>query len=348
MDTQGRALMRRVFLVSLIVGLILAAAIREYRLHRKLPLEEAYIGGQGATVWNSTAQIRSPVASLAYGQPVQIYQRDADYVLVGTTTGVRGWVSSISLMDADVWRRVALLAATTKSMSVQAVGHTRARANIHTRPGRTSPIILEAPGDSPVIVLQHAAIPIHPQPLEANASPSSDAEDWWLVRANVKDIGSVSGWVLDRLVALDLPEPLPEYQSSEAYTVVAWFEINRADDPSAGAYRPEYLVAGTRDSRNQGPCDFTLARVYTWSAKRHRYETAFLDSRLCGKLPVDVTPAKTPGGDAYFRFQNMGVNGSENRMYDMKLTTVRRMDVGAPLAQARTARQRVSARRSHS
>lgn len=339
--------MRRVFLISLIAGLVAAVAIREYRMHRKLPLEEAYIGGQGATVWDSTAQIRSPIASLTYGQAVQIYQRDADYTLVGTSNGVRGWVSSVSLMDADLWRRVAILDATTKSMPVQAAGRTRARANIHTRPGRMSPVILQAPGESPLVVLQHAAGSGEFRASGAGSAPSHNNEDWWLIRADVKDVGTVSGWVLGRLVALDLPEPLPEYQSSEAYTVVAWFEINRADDPLTGGYRPEYLVAGTRDPVDQGACDFTLVRIYTWSAKRHRYETAFMDSRLCGKLPLDVTPAKTPGRDAYFRFQNVASNGVESRMYDMKLTTVRRMNVSSISSHSKVANQKLSARRTH-
>ena len=335
-------------MISLIFGLIVALAVREYRVHRKSPVEEAYIGGQGATVWNSTAQIRSPIANLTYGQPVRIYQRDADYTLVGTSNGVRGWVSSVSLMDADLWQRVAVLDAATKAMPVQAAGHTRARANIHTRPGRTSPVVLEAPGDSPLSVLQHAT-DLGERPSDPNSGPVRDGEDWWLVRADVKDVGPVSGWVLGRLVVLDLPEPLPEYQSSEDYTVVAWFEINRASDPlSAGGYRPEYLVVGTRDSQGQVGCDFTLSRVYTWSAKRHRYETAFMDSRLCGKLPIDVTPAKTPGGDAYFRFENLGSGGAENRLYDMKLTTVRRMNTSVTPAQSRTRNARLSARRSHS
>ncbi|MGB6484753.1 MAG: hypothetical protein WBE86_14805 [Candidatus Acidiferrales bacterium] len=336
--------MRRAFVVSVIVGLVLALAIREYRLHRRAPLEEAYISGQGTTVWNSTAQIRLPIANLAYGQPVQIYQREAGNVLVGTSTGVRGWVSSVSLMDPDLWRRVSLLAETTKAMPVQAVGHTRARANIHTRPGRQSPIILEAPGDSPVVVLQHAEAASQKRSLDGNEGPPRNSEDWWLVRASVKDAGNVSGWVLGQLVSLDLPEPLPEYQSSEAMTIVAWFEINRAEDASSGGYRPEYLVAGTRGP--QGACDFTLARVYTWSVKRNQYETAFLDSRLCGKLPVDVTPPKIPGGDAYFRFQNLGANGFENRAYRMKLTTVRRIDVGSGATQRKN--ERLYSRRSHS
>lgn len=348
---QGWNLVRRAFIVSGLVGLLLAFGIREYRLHRKNPLEEAYIGSQGATLWNSTAQIRSPVASLAYGQSVQVYQRDADYVLVGTQAGVRGWVLSASLMDPDIWRRMALLAETTKSMSVQAIGHTNARTNIHTRPGRQAPVILQVPPNLSVVVLAHSTV-AEQVPSAAGGNSSGRAEDYWLVRANVKDIGDVSGWVLGRLVSLDLPEPLPGYQSSEAMRIVAWFEINRALDASSGGSRPEYLVAGTRNlqsiAAHEARCDFTVARVYTWSSKHQRYETAFLDGGLCGKLPIDVIPARVPEGEAQFRFQNVGANGAENRVYDMKLTTVRRVDAARVATRHKSSsKERLTARRDH-
>lgn len=342
--------MRRAFLISVMVGLVVAFSIREYRLHRKMPLEEAYVVSDGATVWNSTAQIRSPIASLTYGQPVQIYQRDADYVLISTADGVRGWVSSVSLMDPDVWRRVALLAEATKSMEVQALGHTRARANIHTRPGISAPVIFQAPGDSPLIVLRHG---------DDGDEPISDvsSKDYWLVRVKLKTVGEISGWMLGRLVALDLPEPLPEYQSSEAMTIVAWFEINHSPDISSGSERPEYLVAGVRDDNTQprpqtqvnaAGCDFNVLRVYTWSPKRNKYETAFIDGGFCGRLPLDVTPAKTAGGDAYFSFQNVVANGVENRAYHMKLTTVRRIGTGADKTRHKVRRANDSlSRRGH-
>ena len=318
--------MRRAFVVTVVVGLLLVFAIREYRSHERSPVEEAYIGTAGATVWNTTGQIRQPIANLTYGQPVQVYQRDADNVLVSTAAGVRGWVSSVALMDPDLWRHALVLAESTKIMPVQAVGHTRGRANIHTEPGRDSPVIVQARGDAPLVVLQHADVT---GPVSLNGKPSAHpiSEGWWLVRANVAQVGTVSGWALGRLVAFDLPEPLSGYQSSEGMTIVAWFEINRAKDASSDSERPEYLIAGMRGP--QDGCDFTLTRVYTWSPKRRQYETAFMDSHLCGKLPVTVTPAKVPGGDAYFRFRNMGVDGVENRAYHMNLTVVRRMDAGA-------------------
>lgn len=353
--------MRRAFLITLIVGLVVAFSIREYRIHRKAPVEEAYVVSEGATVWNSTAQIRSAIANLTYGQPVQVYQRDADYVLVGTAAGVRGWVSSVSLMDPDIWRRVALLSETTKSMQVQAVGHTRARANIHTRPGVGEPVIFQAPGDSPLIVLRHGNDGSQAGRDSTDAIPDATSKDYWLIRARVKNVGDVSGWMLGRLVALDLPEPLPEYQSSEAMTIMAWFEVNHAADSSSGSERPEYLVAGMRDANlqarsqvqshaaaNAATCDFNVIRVYTWSPKRHRYETAFVDGGFCGRLPLNVTPAATAGGDAYFSFPNVIADSIENRAYHMKLTTVWRIDASADKAQRRIRRAGdISARRSH-
>lgn len=335
--------MRRAFIVTLIVGFILAFAAREYRSHRKRPLEKAYVGGHGATLWDSTAQIRSPITNLVYGQPVEVYQRDAENVLVSTPAGVRGWVSSTALIDSDRWQRVTLLAEMTKPMPVQALGHMRARANLHVRPGRQSPVILEAPGDSPLVVLQHASA-ANLQSDDNLSTPDGNPQDWWLVRSNIKDIGDISGWVLGRLVSLNLPEPLSGYESSEGFSIVAWFEINRTADPSSNSFRQEYLVAGAHHP--QGVCDFTLARVYTWSAKRRRYETAFIESDLCGKLPIMVTPAPTPGDDAYFRFRDLSEHGFENREYVMKLTTVRRIDVGSAAGKSKNGR--LSRRRSHS
>lgn len=333
---------RRTFLIVLILGLIIAFSIREYRLHHAASSEEAFIGGRGATVWNSTAEIREPVANLSYGQEVRVHQHYAEETLVSTASGIRGWVSSASLMDPQLWRNAALLAESAKSMPVQAAGHTRARANIHTKPGMDAPVIVQAPPDSSLVVLEHASDVAQPQLLSAPNAQGANPQDWWLVRANVKDAGTVVGWSLSRLIALDLPEPLPEYQSSEGVHVVAWFEINRAADAASGQLRPEYLVAGNRT--REAACDFTLVRVYTWSSARNRYETGFMDSRLCGQMPMKVTPAKSPGQDAYFTFQNFAPSGTETRTYRMKSTSVRRIDASA--SEVRHTSRRPASKRS--
>lgn len=335
---------RRFFIAALIVGVIVALGIREYRLHRESPTEEAFVGGRGATVWNSTAQIRTAIATLKYGQHVQVYQHYAQEALVSTSSGVRGWVSSASLIDSQLWRSAELLSESAKDMPVEAIGHTRARTNLHTRPGVKAPVILEAPSDSPLVIFEHATVAPPAGSAGASAKRLPNYADWCLVRANVENVGVIVGWALNRLITLDLPEALRDYQASEGMAIVAWFEIDRALDARSHRYRPEYLVAGTRGQ--QAGCDFTLLRVYTWSPVRHRYETAFMDSHVCGKLPAEVRPAQSPQEDAYFGFENAAPSGDERRTYRMRLTTVRRIDTRQ--SPAKSASEAIRGGRTHS
>jgi hypothetical protein len=68
-------------------------------------------------------------------------------------------------------------------------------------------------------------------------------------------------------------------------------------------------------------CDFTGLRVFTWGAKRQRYETAYIENNLCGRMPIQAR--KTPAG-AEFSFPTVG-EGSAERLYRMKQTVVRRV-----------------------
>jgi len=131
--------------------------------------------------------------------------------------------------------------------------------------------------------------------------------------------GPVAGWVLARFVELDLPDAVKDYASSADLHVVAWFELNRVPD-GAGGETPQYLVAGSRGGEG-GACDFTMLRVYTWSTTRKHYETAYVESDLCGRLPISIsTGAKGPE----FQFPDVDAGGA-NRKYGMVQTSVRRV-----------------------
>jgi hypothetical protein len=125
--------------------------------------------------------------------------------------------------------------------------------------------------------------------------------------------------VLARFVELDLPDPVKDYASSADLHVVAWFELNRVPNGSGGE-APQYLVAGSRGGEGAA-CDFTMLRVYTWSTARKRYETAYVESNLCGRLPIRISSgAKGPG----FQFSDVD-NGGADRTYVMSQTSVRRV-----------------------
>jgi hypothetical protein len=72
-----------------------------------------------------------------------------------------------------------------------------------------------------------------------------------------------------------------------------------------------------------------MLRVYTWSTARKRYETAYIESDLCGHLPIEVS--QSPSGPE-FHFANAG-NTPAERMYVMRQTVVHRVSnksSGAP------------------
>jgi hypothetical protein len=127
---------------------------------------------------------------------------------------------------------------------------------------------------------------------------------------------SVAGWVLARFIELNLPGPVKDYASSANLHVVAWFELNHVPDGSGGE-APQYLVAGSRGGEGQA-CDFTMLRVYTWGAVRKRYETAYVESNLCGRLPIRVSQTKA---GPEFRFAEAGGSTAE-RTYVMRQTQV--------------------------
>jgi hypothetical protein len=132
--------------------------------------------------------------------------------------------------------------------------------------------------------------------------------------------------MLGRFIGLDVPPPLPDYASSSGFRIVAWFELNRVNDPSRQA-RTQYLVAGAQGPEG-GPCDFTMLRAYTWGVQRQRYETAFVERGICGKLPVKLVRPETAGGDVQFSFMDLSEAPAEERQYRMHQTIIRRLREG--------------------
>jgi hypothetical protein len=101
--------------------------------------------------------------------------------------------------------------------------------------------------------------------------------------------------------------------------VLAWFELNRVPDGSGGE-APQYLAAGSRGGEGSA-CDFTMLRVYTWGRVRKRYETAYVESDLCGRLPIRVSNGEK---GPEFQFPDVDEGGAD-RKYVMVQTAVRRV-----------------------
>jgi hypothetical protein len=123
-------------------------------------------------------------------------------------------------------------------------------------------------------------------------------EDWWLVR----DGKGHAGWLLAGRVDVDVPDEIGAFAEGQRYVGV--YVVSKVFDAEAATPDhevPQYVTV-LSPPQSGLPFDFDQLRVFTWSVKRHRYETAFRLHPIQGYLPVRVTPAS--GGRApVFNFQ---------------------------------------------
>jgi len=321
--------------------LVVVGVVAWFFRPRHESLGTAYVAGRNVILWNSVAQVRHAVATLHFGEKVELLGRRNDNARVRTMAGASGWLDARLLMEPTLWQRSTQLLARTQNVPVQARGRTKVKTTVRIEPGRSAPRLYQFTRGVPVEILGRGVADwVQALDERENGEPAeTKKEDWFLIRGTAtKAPGEVSargdapaptelndpdvpiaGWVVARFVEMDLPEAVRTGMASANLRTLAWFELNRVAD--ASGEKPQYLVAGARGPEGQ-PCDFTSLRVFTWNAKRSRYETAFIENNLCGGLPVVV--GKGPKGEPEFRFRPMGGDKQE-RVYRLTQTVVRRV-----------------------
>ena len=333
--------MKRKLLIAVPL-LIIVAVLAWFFRPKHETLGEAYVGERTATLWSSVAQVREPLNTLHYGDRVDVVARRNDSIKVRTSAGELGWVEGRYLMDTALWQRSTKLLKQVVPMPVQAHGRTKVATNLRVEPGRTQARLYQFGRGIPVEIVGRSVADwtqVNDEKESTNEGQDAKKEDWFLIRGLATRPPSdstaraaettttapgdqtlpIAGWVIARFIELDLPDPVRDGASSANIRPVAWFDLNRISDPAGD--KVQYLLAGARGSEGQ-PCDFTTLRVYTWNLKKERYETAFIENDLCGKLPIHV--GKGPKDEPEFRFREMGAN-REERVYRLIQTVVRRI-----------------------
>ena len=107
--------------------------------------------------------------------------------------------------------------------------------------------------------------------------PKPVIEDWYLVRNSAGRVG----WVLLRMVDLDIPIEVAQY--AEGQRIMGYFVLNTVQDGDKQV--PQYLVL-LNEPKDGLPWDFNQIRIFTWGRVRHRYETAYRERNLEGYFPV--------------------------------------------------------------
>jgi hypothetical protein len=197
--------------LGFVIFLVICVAIYLRVHHPKPALGTAYAGDRGITLYDSSAQVRSPIGTVNYGEPLQIEQRFGDQVEVRTPAGLVGWTTDGELISTELWQQEKDLNAKTGVATPESRGHTRVLSNLHLDPGRDTPRVRQLKKDIPIELFEReaVAIPTNNSPAAVSqpesdtgpepAAPNADGpkkEDWWLVRAQLDDKNSVSGWLL--------------------------------------------------------------------------------------------------------------------------------------------------------
>ncbi len=248
--------------------------------------EVAYVSAPQAILRDRVAAVYTKTGTVKNGERVEVLDRDRRYVKVHTSGGAEGWIEQRYLVPQQVYDSFVKLAQQQRSQPVQAAGITRSDTNLHLEPGRSTEHLYQLDQGSKIAIVERAsvekALPGAP-PRTSDApseAPAPIMEDWWLVR----DAQGRAGWVLARMVDVDVPLEIAQYAAGQR--IVASFVLDEVQDGDKKV--PQYLMLLT-EPKDGMPFDYNQFRVFTWNVKRHRYETAYKEHNLDGVLPVTVS-----------------------------------------------------------
>jgi SH3-like domain-containing protein len=256
-------------------------------------LEVAYVSAPQAALRDQIAAIFNRVGNVKNGERVEVLEREKRFARVRTTTGLEGWIEQRFLVDQKTFDAVQKLTSDNQNDPIQAPGILRNETNLHVTPGRETEHLYQLASGAKVAILKRATAekqpgaapaPKLPGRPGAKAPTGSILEDWWLVRDTLGRVG----WVLARMVDIDIPLEVAQYAEGQRF--VAFFLLNQVADNEKGVQKqvPQYLCLLT-EPHDGLPYDYDQVRVFTWNARKHRYETAYREHGLDGILPVTVS-----------------------------------------------------------
>lgn len=290
------------------------------------PIGEAWVGPAQLNLRKEIAPRSGVAAEVKHGERLDIVRVRRSFVLVRTAGGVEGWTDSRQLLNAEEVAELLKLEQDAKFLPSQGLAATHDLLNVHTTPDRRSPSFLQvregekfdvlmqrmtprlstklqkrrllpepAPAPPRVRKTKEPKYPKPPMPpvpgppedwLELSKTPPDpdpvDSEkavpmdDWYLVRNSA----GRSGWVLANRVYLAIPDEVAQY--AEGKRITSYLALGEV---KAGDQSKSHWVWTTIEHGLQ-PYQFDGLRVFVWSLRRGRYETAYRERNLKGYYPI--------------------------------------------------------------
>ena len=291
-------------------------------------LAEAFVGPATVNLRKDLAP-SAAVATLHFGEKVQIVGKKRIFVRVRTVSGVEGWIDEAMLLGQKDIDQIRAQSAAARNYPSQGTAITDVALNVHADPTSISPSYIQLKPGEKFEVLEHRLIATPPsttrksllpqtaksfkKPKRENKTkippppppkapslpldwvhlskegedaipPKADEEppaipyqDWSMIRT----ASGQSGWVLTRRLFMAIPDEVAQY--AEGHRISSYFPLGKVQDED----RVKYVWLWTTSLPGK-PYDFDGFRVFIWSLRRHRYETALIQRRLQGYFPTLV------------------------------------------------------------
>jgi len=285
-----------------------------------------YVSNPAVELQDRVSGFQAKTGVVHNGEKVQILERmpNRRYVRVRSPRGEEGWMQERYLTSQRTFDQLQQMAEQFKSAPVQATAVTTGPTNLHAAPGRKTEHLYQLNEKEKVELLKRQAVDKNAAPPSTQKSGKKDAdsdeeqasskpgqapimEDWWLIRDSQKRVG----WVLGRLLYLDIPIDVAQY--AEGQHIIAFFVLDQVQDQDKKV--PEYLVLLTQ--KEGLPYDYDQVRVFSWNLRRHRYETAFRERNLDGFLPVTLGTEKF-GTEGDLRTFTLHVADQDGNLHEQK------------------------------
>ncbi len=216
------------------------------------------------------------VGSAKHGDRVEILARRRRFAKVRTQEGAVGWIDGALLFTPEQMAELRALGEFAAALPSQGAATVLEPLNVHTHAERQSPSFYQVLPGERVEVVAHKLVP--------RSGTDLPPDDWNLVRRPTKE----AGWVLARMLYLSIPDEVAQY--AEGHRITSYFSLGEVNDD--GRVRHNWLWTTIKDGRQ--PYQFDSFRVFVWSLRRHRYETAYIERNLKGYFPGTVEPGAVP------------------------------------------------------
>jgi len=281
------------------------------RFAPKPAAQYVYVTAKQTFLRDRVAAVSNRTGMVTNGDRLKVLEHGRRFVKVQTEKNEVGWIDEKAVATQAVFNEFEQLKEQHKGDPTVASAVVRDEVYVHLKPGRdterfyrlgegeklkllsraTLPKAL-APGAAKpkAVVPVAAAAGKGPAVVEAPLPPAM--EDWWLVR----DSKGNTGWMLSRMMDVDAPDSLTRY--AEGQRIVGAYVLTTVYDAEAEQADKNIPVYVTVMSPYKAGLlyDFDQVRVFTWSVKKHRYETGFREKNIEGYLPVTIGKGKDPNG----------------------------------------------------